>query len=66
MDLGRAGEFRFDAYRRVQAVGTQWLARHMPAMLQFVTTHLRDTRDNKRLEHPERTLASYVFQKPLP
>ena len=63
VDLGRAGEFRFDAYRRVQAVGTQWLARHMPAMLQFVTTHLRDTRDNKRLEHPERTLASYVFQE---
>ena len=54
VDLGRAGEFRFDAYRRVQAVGTQWLARHMPAMMQFVTAHLRDTRDSRRLAHRTR------------
>ena len=63
VDLGRSGVFKLDAYRRVQSVGTQWLARHMPAMLQFVTMHLRNTRDSRRLEHPERTVASYIFQE---
>ena len=32
-------------------------------MTDFVAAHLRATRDGRRLEHPERTLASYVFQE---
>ena len=32
-------------------------------MRAFVVAHLRNERDAKRLEHPERTLASYVFQE---
>ena len=45
------------------AVGSDWLARQLPAMREFVVAHLRATRDRRRLEHPERTLASYVFQE---
>ena len=63
VDLGQAGDFRFAAYRRVQRVGTGWLARQLPAMSDFVVTHLRATRDARRLAHPERTVASYVFQE---
>jgi len=32
-------------------------------MSDFVVTHLRATRDARRLAHPERTVASYVFQE---
>ena len=47
----------------MMAVGTAHLARSLPAMTDFVAAHLRATRDGTRLEHPERTLASYVFQE---
>ena len=65
VDLGQAGEFRFAAYRRAQTVGTAWLAARLPAMHAFVVAHLRAHRgaNDRRLEHPERTLASYVFQE---
>ena len=62
----RAAAFSFDAYRRVQRVGTRWLAEKMTAMRQFVVTWMRargDVESRRRLEHPERTLASYVFQE---
>jgi len=63
VDLGPAGSFDFGQYRRAMAVGTAWLAGRMPAMREFVVMHLRNIRDTRRLEHPERTLASYVFQE---
>ena len=63
VDLGHGREFKFDAHRRVMAVGTAWLARQMPAMYDFVVAHLQAAGDRRRLEHPERTLASYVFQE---
>jgi len=63
VDLGPAGRFEFDRYRRAMSVGTDWLARFMPAMQTFVVAHLRNVSDRQRLEHPERTLASYVFQE---
>ena len=63
VDLGPAGSFDFGQYRRAMAVGTAWLAGRMPAMREFVVMHLRNIRDARRLEHPERTLASYVFQE---
>ena len=63
VDLGASGRFDFAAYRNAQAVGASWLADRLPAMRAFVVAHLRNERDAKRLEHPERTLASYVFQE---
>ena len=63
VDLGAVGVFDFDRYRRAMSVGTEWLARCMPAMRAFVVAYLRSERDWKRLEHPERTLASYVYQE---
>ena len=62
----RAASFQFDAYRRVQSVGTKWLATRMTAMRQFLVSWLQtrgDVESRRRLEHPERTLASYVFQE---
>ena len=63
VQLGAAGVFRFDVYRGVMRHGTAWLAQRLPAMREFVMSHLQARRDNARLEHPERTLASYVFQE---
>ena len=63
VQLGAAGVFRFGVYRGVMRHGTAWLAQRLPAMREFVVAHLRAHRDNARLEHPERTLASYVFQE---
>jgi len=63
VQLGAAGVFRFDVYRGVMRHGTAWLAQRLPAMREFVVSHLRAQRDNARLQHPERTLASYVFQE---
>ena len=61
--LGPGRPFDFQAHRQAQREGTQWLAQRMRAMLQYVEAHLRACRDGRRLEHPERTVASYVFQE---
>ena len=68
VDLGQAGEFRFAAYRRAQAVGTAWLAARLPAMHAFVVAHLRAHRgaNDRRLEHPERTHAAALgYEQPV-
>ena len=61
--IGQEGRFDFIAYVRAQQTGTCWLAARMPAMRAFVTAHLRERRDERRLRHPERTLMSYVLQE---
>jgi len=61
--LPGGGVFRFAVYRGVMRHGTAWLADRLPAMRDFVVAHLRARRDSARLVHPERTLASYVFQE---
>ena len=43
--------------------GSVWLADHLPAMRAMTVQWLRAMGDEKRLRHPERTLASYVFQE---
>ena len=63
IDLGPDGQFDFEAHRRAQRVGTAWLAERRRAMTAFVGAHLRNERDTRRLEHPERTVASYIFQE---
>jgi len=55
--------FRFGVYRGVMQHGTNWLAQRLPAMNDFIVEHLRGGGDAARLAHPERTLASYVFQE---
>ena len=61
--LGPDGQFDFEAHRRAQRVGTAWLAERRRTMTAFVEAHLRSVRDTRRLEHPERTVASYIFQE---
>jgi len=61
--LGQGHIFDFQAHREAQRAGTQWLAQRMRAMTQYVEAHLRTRGDDRRLEHPERTVASYVFQE---
>ena len=56
---GRTWSLR--AYIAAQEVGSHWLARQLPAMHEFVRTWRRCRRGQVR--HPERTLASYVFQE---
>lgn len=63
VQLSGGGVFRFGVYRGVMRHGTTWLAERLPAMRDFVVEHLRVRRDMARLAHPERTLASYVFQE---
>ena len=65
------GEFRVGAGQRfclrryisVMEVGSQWLKEKLPAMEAFVIQWLRESGDKRRLQHPERTIASYVFQE---
>ena len=54
--------FNVRAYLGAQRPGCEHLARHLPAMRELVVTWLRTQRDARRLQTPERTLASYVFQ----
>ena len=63
IDIGAEGKFDFPAFVRAQQTGTRWLHARMPAMRAFVLAHLRQRRDRRRLEHPERTLMSYVLQE---
>ena len=63
VQLGGGQVFRFGVYRGVMRHGTAWLAQRLPAMHDFVVAHLRAGGDVARLAHPERTLASYVFQE---
>jgi len=63
VDLGDGCSFRFAVYRGVMRHGTAWLASRLPAMRELVVAHLRGEGDVARLAHPERTLASYVFQE---
>ena len=56
---GRTWSLR--AYIAAQEVGSHWLACQLPAMHEFVRTWRRCRRG--QVQHPERTLASYVFQE---
>ena len=56
---GRTWSLR--AYIAAQEVGSHWLARQLPAMHEFVRAWRRCRRG--QVQHPERTLASYVFQE---
>ena len=50
------------AYIKTMETGSAWLAEKFPAMLRMVQDWNRYRRTRRR-DHPERTLASYVFQE---
>jgi hypothetical protein len=50
------------AYIKAMEVGSTWLAGKLPAMMQVVRDFNVHRRGQRR-DHPERTLASYVFQE---
>ena len=56
---------RFDLYAYVQAQygAAECFKDRLPTMYAFVEAHLRDQKELGRLEHPERTLKSYVLQE---
>ena len=50
------------AYIKTMEVGSTWLAHKLPAMMRMVRDW-NTYRRARRRDHPERTLASYVFQE---
>jgi hypothetical protein len=57
------GLFDFGQYARTMEIGSRWLAdQRRPAMKEITRQWFQLTRD-PRIEHPERTLASYIFQE---
>ena len=60
--LPNGRRFCLRSYISQMEAGSCWLADHLPAMRAMTVQWLRATGDEKRLRHPERTLASYVFQ----
>ena len=61
--LANGRNFCLRSYISEMEAGSLWLADHLPAMRAMTVQWLRATGDEKRLRHPERTLASYVFQE---
>ena len=60
--LANGQQWSLLTYIKTMEVGSEWLAQRLPAMMRMV----RDWnmhRSSRRREHPERTLASYVFQE---
>ena len=52
----------FRGFMAAMEVGSSWLANERPAMLKLIKTWNNYGGGRKR-EHPERTLASYIFQE---
>ena len=63
--LTAGGGGTFDLYRYVQAQygSAACFADRLPAMSGFVTAYLTDQGAVEKLQHPERTLKSYVLQE---
>ena len=61
--ISNGQRFCLRRYISVMEVGSQWLKEKLPAMEVFVIQWLRESGDKRRLQHPERTIASYVFQE---
>ena len=58
------GPFDFGQYARTMEIGSRWLAdQRRPAMKEITRQWFQLTKDKTRIEHPERTLASYIFQE---
>jgi len=61
--VGAGQRFCLRRHISVMEVGSQWLTDKLPAMEGLIVQWLRTVGDKRRLQHPERTLASYVFQE---
>ena len=62
-DLATGGRFNWYAYKNSQLDAAKNFEQELPAMARFVKAYLRIQGDDERLEHPERTLKSYVLQE---
>ena len=62
-DLASGGQFNWYAYKNSQLNAAKNFEQELPAMARFVKAYLRIQGDDEKLEHPERTLKSYVLQE---